>query len=219
MSTRTSQAVTLAIQAGELVCHVVALSLGFAVHSALTWVIVSDLCLLFCVQICCQCLCDLQHRRVSSFVVSVFGAAALGATPWTDSLLLSSYVLALVIYRGHSLLRVLLLTLGAVLLACLLVPVRCCLPHRPNEHLRLRLRRVASSLRQEVLGENADDNCSVCTEPMVQGDIIRVVPNCAHKFHVDCIDPWLRDHNTCPNCRGPVVVAPGEAPVEGAVAV
>ena len=217
MSARTAQSVAVSIYTGELICHIVALSLGFEVHSALAWVIVLDLGLLFCVQICCQCLYDTQHRRVSSFVVAVFGAAALGATPWTDSLLLSSYVLALVMYRGHTLLRCILLTMGAVTLTALYLLLRCCVPHRPN--VQLHLRRVASSWRQEVLGENADDNCSICTEPLVQGDVVRVLMPCNHNFHVACIQPWLQDHDTCPNCRGRVAAGPGEAVPEAAVAV
>uniref|UniRef100_A0ACD5TXC8 Uncharacterized protein n=1 Tax=Avena sativa TaxID=4498 RepID=A0ACD5TXC8_AVESA len=42
--------------------------------------------------------------------------------------------------------------------------------------------------------------CSVCLEQVVVGDLLRSLP-CLHQFHVDCIDPWLRQQGTCPVCK------------------
>ena len=40
--------------------------------------------------------------------------------------------------------------------------------------------------------------CSVCTDDFVRGQDIRVLP-CKHKFHPECIDPWLLNvSGTCP---------------------
>ena len=40
--------------------------------------------------------------------------------------------------------------------------------------------------------------CSVCTEDFVRGQDTRVLP-CNHKFHPECIDPWLLNvSGTCP---------------------
>ena len=48
---------------------------------------------------------------------------------------------------------------------------------------------------------SAADNglaCSVCTDDFVKGQDIRVLP-CKHKFHPECIDPWLLNvSGTCP---------------------
>ena len=50
-------------------------------------------------------------------------------------------------------------------------------------------------------GDAAVDNglaCSVCVEDFVKGQDIRVLP-CQHKFHPECIDPWLLNvSGTCP---------------------
>ena len=49
-------------------------------------------------------------------------------------------------------------------------------------------------------GDNADSGlaCSVCTDDFVKGQDIRVLP-CKHKFHPECIDPWLLNvSGTCP---------------------
>lgn len=49
---------------------------------------------------------------------------------------------------------------------------------------------------------NADtQGCSICTEDFEIGQDQRVLP-CDHRFHPDCIDPWLLNvSGTCPLCR------------------
>lgn len=43
--------------------------------------------------------------------------------------------------------------------------------------------------------------CSICTEDFNKGDEVRVLP-CNHKFHPECVDPWLLNvSGTCPLCR------------------
>jgi E3 ubiquitin-protein ligase SDIR1 len=42
--------------------------------------------------------------------------------------------------------------------------------------------------------------CSVCLEQVAVGDLLRSLP-CLHQFHVNCIDPWLRQQGTCPICK------------------
>ncbi|KAK2759400.1 hypothetical protein FQN54_002878 [Arachnomyces sp. PD_36] len=43
--------------------------------------------------------------------------------------------------------------------------------------------------------------CSICTDDFVKGQDIRVLP-CNHKFHPECVDPWLVNvSGTCPLCR------------------
>ena len=49
-------------------------------------------------------------------------------------------------------------------------------------------------------GDHADSGlaCSVCTDDFVKGQDTRVLP-CKHKFHPECIDPWLLNvSGTCP---------------------
>jgi hypothetical protein len=42
--------------------------------------------------------------------------------------------------------------------------------------------------------------CPVCLELLNAGEIVRALP-CCHSFHIDCIDPWLSSHHTCPVCK------------------
>ncbi|KAE8799337.1 RING-H2 finger protein ATL3-like [Hordeum vulgare] len=46
--------------------------------------------------------------------------------------------------------------------------------------------------------------CAVCLSEVADGEKVRTLPKCAHRFHVDCIDMWFHSHDTCPLCRAPV---------------
>ena len=49
--------------------------------------------------------------------------------------------------------------------------------------------------------------CAICQEEFKTGETFVPLP-CndihPHKFHKDCIKPWLRNNNTCPTCRGTI---------------
>lgn len=42
--------------------------------------------------------------------------------------------------------------------------------------------------------------CSLCFEPIAQGDAVRC-SNCDAIFHRGCIDAWVSVNGTCPNCK------------------
>lgn len=53
----------------------------------------------------------------------------------------------------------------------------------------------------ETNPENPNFSCPICTDDFVKGQDLRVLP-CHHKFHPECIDPWLVNvSGTCPLCR------------------
>lgn len=48
---------------------------------------------------------------------------------------------------------------------------------------------------------DGNQGCSICTEDFERGQDQRVLP-CDHRFHPECIDPWLLNvSGTCPLCR------------------
>ena len=46
-----------------------------------------------------------------------------------------------------------------------------------------------------------EEMCTICRAPMEENTIIRKIKKCNHCFHQNCLDNWLKNHTTCPNCR------------------
>lgn len=60
----------------------------------------------------------------------------------------------------------------------------------------------------EKMKQSDDDGngaCSICLGEFGKGEWLRLLPNCAHIFHVSCVDPWLLSRFTCPLCRTDVL--------------
>ncbi|KAJ6717446.1 ZINC FINGER C3HC4 TYPE (RING FINGER) PROTEIN [Salix purpurea] len=62
--------------------------------------------------------------------------------------------------------------------------------------------------------ESGDDGsagascCSICLAEYKDSDLLRLLPDCDHLFHSQCIDPWLKLHTSCPVCRNSPVRTP-----------
>jgi hypothetical protein len=56
-------------------------------------------------------------------------------------------------------------------------------------------------------GASPVDECSLCMEPIVHGQVVRRLP-CAHDYHLVCIDRWLHRSRNCPLCRRNPLIAP-----------
>ncbi|XP_027367239.1 RING-H2 finger protein ATL74-like isoform X1 [Abrus precatorius] len=51
-------------------------------------------------------------------------------------------------------------------------------------------------------------DCPICLGEFVDGEKVRVLPKCNHRFHVRCIDTWLLSHSSCPTCRQSLLEQP-----------
>ncbi|XP_074572202.1 putative RING-H2 finger protein ATL71 [Curcuma longa] len=60
--------------------------------------------------------------------------------------------------------------------------------------------------------------CAICLAEYRERDVLRRLPECGHLFHVECVDPWLRSHSSCPVCRSspekPATMKPAPPPRE-----
>jgi hypothetical protein len=56
-------------------------------------------------------------------------------------------------------------------------------------------------------GGSSGEGCAICAEEYAPGDVVRVLPWCRHRFHIECLDRWLlksTDHSApkgCPLCN------------------
>ncbi|KAK9152958.1 hypothetical protein Sjap_000438 [Stephania japonica] len=77
-----------------------------------------------------------------------------------------------------------------------------------------------SSSQDQISCTTNSIECSVCLSTIEEEEMVRLLPNCKHTFHSQCIDMWLNGHSTCPVCRTEaepraqpqLVVVPGTAP-------
>ncbi|XP_028760749.1 probable E3 ubiquitin-protein ligase RHY1A [Neltuma alba] len=58
------------------------------------------------------------------------------------------------------------------------------------------------------LGWKASDqeDCAVCLESFKVGDTLIHLP-CAHRFHCNCLEPWLQNNSYCPCCRTSIIIS------------
>ncbi|XP_058183388.1 RING-H2 finger protein ATL70-like [Rhododendron vialii] len=61
-------------------------------------------------------------------------------------------------------------------------------------------------------GSSAASGCSICLAEYKDADVLRLLPECGHLFHLKCVDPWLRLNPTCPICRNSPVPTPLATP-------
>lgn len=43
--------------------------------------------------------------------------------------------------------------------------------------------------------------CCICLGIFQDGEKVKVLPDCHHRYHSECVDKWLRTQSSCPLCR------------------
>lgn len=56
----------------------------------------------------------------------------------------------------------------------------------------------------------SEGECAICLGIFQDGEKVKVLPNCCHCYHSECVDEWLRTQSSCPLCRASLRV---ESPV------
>ncbi|KAG2720461.1 hypothetical protein I3843_02G027900 [Carya illinoinensis] len=59
--------------------------------------------------------------------------------------------------------------------------------------------------------------CSICLCEYKDSEMLRMMPECRHYFHLSCIDPWLKLNGSCPVCRNSPLPTPLSTPLSEVV--
>ncbi|PWZ17486.1 RING-H2 finger protein ATL68 [Zea mays] len=62
-------------------------------------------------------------------------------------------------------------------------------------------------------GADTEVACSICLCEYKEGEMLRVMPECRHRFHLTCLDAWLRRSASCPVCRSSPIPTPVATPL------
>ncbi|CAI0452623.1 unnamed protein product [Linum tenue] len=65
---------------------------------------------------------------------------------------------------------------------------------------RLVVERLPSVVVTKEDAGSDNSTCAVCKDDMSAGEKAKLLP-CTHRYHEECIVPWLNIRNTCPVCR------------------
>ncbi|KAA1133613.1 hypothetical protein PGTUg99_027410 [Puccinia graminis f. sp. tritici] len=73
---------------------------------------------------------------------------------------------------------------------------------------------ISNATAADAATEGEALECKICQEDIVQaGQTILQLPcHPTHLFHLDCIQPWLESHSTCPTCRAEIELPPLQEP-------
>ncbi|KAL3666759.1 hypothetical protein V7S43_008380 [Phytophthora oleae] len=60
------------------------------------------------------------------------------------------------------------------------------------------------TMTESMLQASENACCSVCLSTFQVDGRVRMMP-CFHRFHPECIDPWLQEKALCPICKFPAI--------------
>ncbi|KAI0515510.1 hypothetical protein KFK09_008175 [Dendrobium nobile] len=58
-----------------------------------------------------------------------------------------------------------------------------------------------------------EGTCAICLCEYREAEMLRMMPDCGHSFHLMCIDAWLRLNPSCPVCRNSPLPTPQSTPL------
>ncbi|KAL2552929.1 RING-H2 finger protein ATL68 [Forsythia ovata] len=59
--------------------------------------------------------------------------------------------------------------------------------------------------------------CAICLCEYKDSEMLRMLPDCKHYFHVTCVDAWLNLNASCPVCRNSPLPTPQSTPLSEVV--
>ncbi len=204
----------------QLIVHAIVLGLTFSSSELLTYYLLMESIIHLIIMYPCT---EAKKMKLTKVIAFIFlGAYALGIAGLLKSTstcppVLFYYSFFTISVSAWFLIRTIRNLVSFILFMLVLIPIECCIETAETIRLRMttrqNLRRALAKMAIQIQGASANvEICSICTDPMIEGDEIRALPNCIHKYHQPCVDRWLEQgHFTCPNCRSNILApAPEE---------
>jgi hypothetical protein len=74
---------------------------------------------------------------------------------------------------------------------------------RAAEHEISRLPHFSITARDIACNSVENKACAICLEQFEVNNVVKILP-CLHRYHIKCVDTWLRENAICPICKFPV---------------
>jgi len=74
------------------------------------------------------------------------------------------------------------------------------LDHGPARSVQASLRGTLHYCPEATCDMECTAYCSICQDACLEGQRLRTVIACGHQYHSECLETWLRQRQTCPNC-------------------
>ncbi|KAL4586113.1 hypothetical protein LXL04_010744 [Taraxacum kok-saghyz] len=65
----------------------------------------------------------------------------------------------------------------------------------------------------KVIPKGIDSLCAICLCEYREAEMMRMLPDCKHCFHLTCVDAWLKLNASCPVCRSSPLPTPLSTPL------
>ncbi|KAK9743056.1 hypothetical protein RND81_03G214100 [Saponaria officinalis] len=87
-----------------------------------------------------------------------------------------------------------------------------------NSYPKFQFSKINVDNRSHDLESNNNNNnnnnmCSICLCEYKEGEMLRMMPDCRHYFHLYCLDAWLKLNGSCPVCRNSPLPTPVSTPL------
>ncbi|KAM0006139.1 putative transcription factor C2H2 family [Helianthus debilis subsp. tardiflorus] len=64
-----------------------------------------------------------------------------------------------------------------------------------------------------IIMKGMDPVCAICLSEYREAEMMRMLPECKHCFHLTCVDAWLKLNASCPVCRSSPLPTPLSTPL------
>ncbi|KFK37394.1 hypothetical protein AALP_AA4G251500 [Arabis alpina] len=82
-----------------------------------------------------------------------------------------------------------------------------------NSYPKFHFSKETSAASSDGFGGGGDTMCSICLCEYKEAEMLRMMPECKHYFHLCCLDAWLKLNGSCPVCRNSPLPTPTSTPL------